>query len=222
MSFSRLFRKVRPTAVASLYICSLFLLPGMLSQLDRSGSRSARGLVAAGVTRFAIADFDSDSLPDTATIRVARDSSPSAEYFLELRLSSGLRPAIGILGPAGGLQVTPQDVNGDKIADLVITSPFDAHFVAILLNDGEGNFRRVASSDFPNVGKKSEFGLLSKDSLGQFQLTLGQKRNTDGREVATGSSEGSPERGMQLARSMASFIPKIESHTRASRAPPLA
>ena len=222
MSLARSFGKVCPTAVASLYVCSLlFLLLGILGHLDRPDTRSGKNLIAQGAMRFAIADFDGDSQPDTATIRIAQDSSPWAEYFLELRLSSGARPAIGIVGPAGGLRVTPQDVNGDKIADLVVTSAFDAHFVAILLNDGKGNFRQVASSDFPNVAKDPESRLLSVDDSGEFQLTLGQKRDTDDRQAASDSSEGLPEKGARLTGSAAVAILNARVDSRGSRAPPL-
>ena len=222
MSLARLAGKVRPVAVVSLYFGALvFLLTGILGYLDRQGTRSSKSLIAGGATRFAIADFDGDSQPDTAAIRTARVSSPLAEYFLELRLSSGSRPAIGIVGPAGGLRVTPQDVNGDKIADLVVTSAFDAHFVAILLNDGKGNFRRVASSDFPNVGKNPDSRLLSGDDFGQFPFALGQKRDTDGREAAACSSEASLEKGTQLIGLATAAIPNAQVHVRASRAPPL-
>ena len=55
-------------------------------------------------------------------------------------------------GPSGGLQISPRDVNGDKFADLVFTSLLDSHFVAILLNDGHGNFVPADAGDFPGVG----------------------------------------------------------------------
>ena len=223
MSLLRLLGNVRSTAVTSLCVGSLvFILPGILGHLERPSTSSAKNQIVQGGTRFAIADFDGDSQPDTATIRVAWDSSPSAEYLLELRLSSGSRPSIGILGPAGGLRVTPQDVNGDKIADLVVTSAFDAHFVAILLNDGKGNFRRVASSDFPNVGRNPEPHVLSSEDSGQFQLTLGEKRSTDDREAPGSSSEGSLAKGTQLVGSVTAVIRNAQVHACASRAPPLA
>src|ERR1700739_3842809 len=85
---------------------------------DQRVSRLVRMAVAQGATHFAIADFDGDLQPDMAFIRAIRAGVSTTEYSVDLKLSSGPRPAIGIRGPAGGLQITPQDVNGDKFADL--------------------------------------------------------------------------------------------------------
>lgn len=222
MSLTRLLGKLAPVAIASLYICSLlFVLPSILRNLDRPGMRLAKNPIAQGATHFAIADFDGDLRPDTATIRVAQDSSQAAEYFLELHLSSGSRPAIGILGPAGGLQITPQDVNGDKIADLVITSPFDAHFVAILLNDGKGNFKQVETSDYPGVGKRPGSRLFSHDDSAAFQLTLGEKPSTDGQGAGSSPWERLIENDSRLGRPATIALRSFPVLARAGRAPPL-
>lgn len=221
MNLVRLLGKLRPAVIASLYICSLlFVLPSILRNLDRPGTRLAKSSMAQGTTHFAIADFDGDLRPDTATIRVAQDSSQAAEYFLELHLSSGSRPAIGILGPAGGLQITPQDVNGDKIADLVITSPFDAHFVAILLNDGKGNFKQVETSDYLGVGKRPNSRLFSHDDAA-FPRTLGQNRSKDGNSLEPARREGVIQNWPK-----ADGLPKLSARSfavlsTADRAPPL-
>jgi len=222
MSLARLPGKLGPAAIASLYVCSLLLvLPSVLRNLDRPGARYVKGSMARGATRFAIADFDGDLRPDTATIRVAQDSSQVAEYFLELQLSSGSRPAIGILGPAGGLQVTPQDVNGDKFADLVITSLFDANFVAILLNDGKGNFKQVKTSDYPGVGKRPGSRLFSHDDSGAFQLALGEKRSTDGQGAGSSHWERLIEDDSRLGRPATIAFRSFPVSARAGRAPPL-
>lgn len=223
MTLTRLLGKLRPAVIASLYVCSLlFVLPGALHHLGRPAVPLGKSSVAQGAIHFAIADFDGDLQPDTATIRVAKNSSHAAEYFLELQLSSGLRPAIGILGPAGGLQITPQDVNGDKIADLVITSPFDSQFVAILLNDGKGNFKQVAPSDYPDVGKRPGSRLLSHDLSGEFQLTLGEKRSTGGQEATHNSCARPLGNDSQFLGPVAISIRSAQILARAGRAPPLA
>lgn len=221
MSPARLLGKFRPVVIASLYVCSLlFVLPSILRNLDRPGTRLAKSSMAQGATHFAIADFDGDLRPDTATIRLAQHSSQTVEYFLELQLSSGSRPAIGILGPAGGLQITPQDVNGDKIADLVITSPFDAHFVAILLNDGKGNFKQVETSDYPGVGKRPGSCLFSRDDSAVFQLTLGEKPSTDGQGGGSSHWERLIENDSRLGRPATIVLRSFPGLARAGRAPP--
>jgi len=117
--------------------------------------------VAHGASHFAIADFDGDLQPDLAFICVVRGGTPTSEYTVDLKFSSGPKPAIGILGPAGGLEITLQDVNGDKFADLVLTSLLDSQFVTILLNDGKGNFTAAEPSAFPAAGKRTAFTLFA-------------------------------------------------------------
>jgi hypothetical protein len=166
-------------------------------------SRLVRMAAAQGVTHFAIADFDGDLQPDLASIHATRDGSPTTEYSVDLKFSSGPRAAIGIRGPAGGLQITPQDVNGDKFADLVVTSLLDAQFVAILLNDGKGNFTPANASDFPAAGKRADTTLSAPGDAFREQLTLQPSRGTGGvagssadwrkpREMSAGGVRGSP------------------------------
>ena len=152
---------------------------------DRPISRLVRTAVGHGATHFAIADFDGDLQPDLALIRVVRDGSPTAEYTVDLKFSSGPRPAIGILGPAGGLEITPQDVNGDKFADLVLTSLLDSQFVAILLNDGKGNFALADPSEFPEAGKRTALTLFAPFDNPANQLLLQQSRGPQGEEGAS-------------------------------------
>src|SRR5258708_40191314 len=83
-------------------------------------SHLVRTAVALGSTQFAIPDFDRDMQPDLALIRVSRDSSPTAQYSLDLNFSAGTQPANDIVGPSRGLQITPRRVNRDKFVDLVI------------------------------------------------------------------------------------------------------
>jgi len=221
MSLKRQLGKLCLPAIASLYICALmFLLPGILRNLDRPEVRSAKSNGLPGTSHFAIADFDGDLQPDLATIRVTRDSSRQAQYFLELRLSSGSRPPIGILGPAGGLQITPQDVNGDKITDLVVTSPLDAKFVAILVNDGKGNFRQVEAEDYPEAGKRSGSRFLSTAGLAEPELSLEQKRGMDSQGVFHGGGERLIEEGSQLRRPTAIASRSFPLLACAGRAPP--
>lgn len=108
-----------------------------------------------GALQFAIGDFDGDLQPDVAYARVAREGAPSTEYSIELRFSSGPRSALALIAPAGGIEIAPADVNGDKITDLVVTSRFDSDFVAVYVNDGSGHFRLADPGEFPGAGKRS-------------------------------------------------------------------
>lgn len=161
----------------------LFLLPIAHSGMDHPTTLLVRSALEKGSTHFAIADFDGDLKPDLAMVQVTRDGAPQTEYSLELKFSSGPRPPICLIGPAGGLQISPQDVNGDKIADLVITSQLDAEFVAILLNDGKGNFTHAQSSDYPQVGKRGQSRMSAPADPAAYQVAVGQSSDPIGDEV---------------------------------------
>ncbi len=150
-------------------------------------SHLVRTAAALGSTQFAIADFDGDLQPDLALIRVTRDSSPTTQYSLDLNFSAGTKPAIYIVGPSGGLQITPRDVNGDKFADLVITSLLDSEFVAIFVNDGRGNFTLAEPSDYPGARKRSDLRLIAPEDVfgGQFALQSGRDTTGDAGALAS-------------------------------------
>jgi hypothetical protein len=97
---------------------------------------------SAGVNSpFAIADFDGDRKPDLATVEVERvDSSSNMRYSIRFQLSAGIAQAIGVTAPAGGLHIVPRDVNGDHALDLLVSTAWLHQPVAVLLNDGHGNF----------------------------------------------------------------------------------
>ncbi|HXH66569.1 MAG TPA: hypothetical protein VNI81_05170, partial [Candidatus Limnocylindrales bacterium] len=107
--------------------------------------------VALGSTQFAIADFDGDRQLDSALIHTENSGNLPSEYSVDFNFSAGRKPAILLIGLSGGLQITPRDVNGDKFADLVVTSLLDSQFVVIFLNDGKGNFAAAAPSKYPSA-----------------------------------------------------------------------
>jgi hypothetical protein len=47
---------------------------------------------------------------------------------------------LAVSGPIGGLQIASQDVNGDSFLDLIVSTELANEPVAVLLNDGRGNF----------------------------------------------------------------------------------
>ncbi len=55
---------------------------------------------------------------------------------------------VAVSGPAGGLQIASQDVNGDSFLDLIVSTELANEPVAVLLNDGAGNFRLADVSKF--------------------------------------------------------------------------
>ena len=181
MDMGRCIRKIVPVGVGVLWsLCLLLFVWETAHSLDRSVTHLARTALVQGSTHFAIADFDGDLQPDLAMVRVARDGAPFAEYFVDLKFSTGTREPIGILGPAGGLEITPKDVNGDKLTDLVVTSQFDAKFLAVFLNDGKGNFRQAERSEIPQLASDCSRRLRPPEESPAVQFVLGRARISDG------------------------------------------
>ena len=146
---------------------------------DQPISRLVRTAVALGSTQFAIADFDGDRQPDLALIRVTSDGSSFSQYSVDFDFSSGRKPAICFVGPAGGIQISPRDVNGDKFADLVVTSLLDSKFAVIFLNDGKGNFVSAEPSDYPGALKGTGFRLVVPEDAPAGVLALQSVRSME-------------------------------------------
>jgi hypothetical protein len=107
-------------------------------------------------SQFAIADFDGDHRPDLATVQIGHSDSWDTQYWIALQLSSGTRQTLGITAPTGGLRITSRDVNGDDFLDIVVTTAWTNRPVAVLLNDGQGNFRVLDPSAFSAAFTTSE------------------------------------------------------------------
>jgi hypothetical protein len=135
----------------------------------------------------AIADFDGDHHPDTASVQaVPGGTSYSNDYWVHLHLSASGKRYIRLSAPRGGLLVEALDVNGDHAVDLVFATAWLDRPVAILLNDGHGNFSRVDPSEFPQAFKKSRTAWNSR---------------TDGLFYGLGLPQESPVGDFRLARS---------------------
>ncbi len=117
---------------------------------------AASALPAQAPTHFAIADFDGDSRPDLASVHVGQSSSRSTRYWIAFHLSGGTGQTVGITAPTGGLQITSRDVNGDSFPDVIVTTAWTNKPVAILLNDGLGNFTASNPAEFQSVFTASE------------------------------------------------------------------
>jgi len=105
---------------------------------------------------FAIADFDGDLSPDLASVQTGRSDSSRADYWIQFQLTTAGRQSFHVVASIGGLQVAARDVNGDHAVDLLLSTAFLNQPVAILLNDGRGNFTRASPSAFPGAFSESE------------------------------------------------------------------
>lgn len=91
-------------------------------------------------SQFAFGDFDGDRHSDLATVETIRVTSLHTRYWISFQLSTGHPQAIGVTAPSGGLALVARDVNGDSAVDLVLLTAGREKPVAVLLNDGAGNF----------------------------------------------------------------------------------
>jgi hypothetical protein len=99
-------------------------------------------------SRFAIGDFDGDRQPDLATVETTHFNPLHSRYWISFRLSEGRAERVGVTGPAGGLVLLARDVNGDRAMDLILVTAWRHEPVAVLLNDGRGNFAAADAAQF--------------------------------------------------------------------------
>jgi len=116
---------------------------------------------------FAIADFDGDLRPDVARVQTGGSDFSRTDYWIQLQLTTARSQSFRVVASIGGLQIAARDVNGDHAVDLVLTTALLNQPVAILLNDGNGNFTRAAPSAFPGAFSESE----ANWALGGHQVT---------------------------------------------------
>lgn len=126
------------------------------SHAASTDTRSWPPTAAQVTSQFAIADFDGDRRPDLATVQAGQDSSWATQYWIAFQLSRRSPQALGVIAPTGGLQITSRDVNSDGFLDVVVTTEWTNQPVAVLLNDGHGNFTASGPSAFPGVFRTSE------------------------------------------------------------------
>jgi hypothetical protein len=137
-----------------LSLCWLLLGSHLLSasafECPRSSCKSHAEDASGGNpdSQFAFGDFDGDRDPDLATVEIIRAGSLHTRYWVSFQLSTGRLQTIGLTAPSGGLALLPRDVNGDSALDLVVVTAWRHTLVAVLLNDGAGNFAAADSAKF--------------------------------------------------------------------------
>jgi hypothetical protein len=164
-------RNIRPfcNGGATALLLAFFLL-GVANLAQGSASQILHTLPPGVASDFAIADFDGDQKPDFATVQGGRASLHDSRYLISFELSTGSKQTIGLTAPIGGLQLDSRDVNGDNLTDLVVSTTWFGRPVAILLNDGHGNFTLMDPSAFPAVTQEtltnwSQRSLQTNDNL---------------------------------------------------------
>jgi hypothetical protein len=142
----------------SLFV-TLFLLAFAQSARARDDLQTSASLLSQSPSKFAIADFDGDNRPDLASVEAGQRDGSNRRYQVSFQLTTGPRQTIAIAAPLGGLRLRSQDVNGDGFPDVVVTTFWTNRPVALLLNDGLGNFSEAEASRFPAAFSSSEVSL---------------------------------------------------------------
>ena len=134
------------------------------TEAAQRGDVGGAGIVAAGPA-FAIGDFDGDAVPDLATVQPGLAEASPTSYWIHFDFSLGEHRSIAVSGPAGGLQIASRDVNGDSFLDLIISTRIANQPVAVLLNDGQGNF---------HLADARAFGAAIWETLREWRAGLGR------------------------------------------------
>jgi hypothetical protein len=141
--------------LAWVYVLVLVAAPvvqaggGGHARVDAGSAVAGHGVGPGSVV--AIADFDGDLRPDSATVQPGRNATGRENYSIQLKFSAMGAQSMQLDAPSGGLRIEARDVNGDHAVDLILTTAWLREPVAILLNDGHGNFSRSEPSAFPDA-----------------------------------------------------------------------
>ena len=143
----------RMSLLAFAAFSTLFVVAGRVS--------AAPGAYAQVASHFTIADFDGDNRPDFASVHVGQSSLQATHYWIAFQMSGRSGQTVSVTAPDGGLRITARDVNGDSFPDVVITTLWTNKPVAILLNDGLGNFTAANPSSFQSAFASPETSCMS-------------------------------------------------------------
>lgn len=153
----------QPLQVAIFFCCALTALTARTATAAAEQQFASSSLAPQWDSRFAIGDFDGDNQADLATVQNGLDRS-GTRYWICLEFGSGLRDGIGLIAPSGGLHIASRDVNGDRFLDLVVSTAWQHHPVAVLLNDGHGKFTVRDPAQFPNAILDCDFSWAAAGS----------------------------------------------------------
>jgi len=209
-----------PAAVVCFFCLEMGLCL-QVSHLDLSFfDKSGRHAGPAGM-HYAIADFDGDRKPDLAVIEVASQRSVRTNYSIHLRLSRGTESTFGVSAPSGGVRVAARDVNGDDILDLIVTSLPDEHVVAVLLNDGHGQFSWAEPSAYAAFAKEPDLFFRELEQLPTDKLTVASLGHSFEGERVTSASNPAALSTDSVTLPETSALPPAELHACRGRSPPL-
>jgi hypothetical protein len=176
---------------------------------------------AAASSSFAIADFDGDRIPDLATVNFDCSDASSARYSIRFTMAAGPSQTIGLTAPFGGLLLSARDVNGDNALDLIVTTPALRQPVAILLNDGHGQFTMANPAAFSSAIWDSSSGWQPASTPTQLAAALPPRRSSSGR-CAQASIRASIEIVTELLPSFRTrHISNVQQFSLNGRAPPV-
>src|ERR1700677_364766 len=183
-------RAARPGKwVVLLLLCAVFCFATRGTGL----STQKTAVFANGATHFAVADFDGDSRPDLATVETGLIGASRAHYWIGFRMSAGARQVIGVNGPVGGLEISSRDVNGDNFIDLVVSAAWLKTPIAVLVNDGHGNFTVRDPAAFSAALTNPSYVLDSPDRQNpEFALVVSSRGTNDlvaNERTATGDED---------------------------------
>jgi hypothetical protein len=142
----------------------------------------------AGGIRFAIADFDGDWKPDLAEVETSDFHHFGSNYSVRLHLSASADVSFLVNAPTGGIRLAARDVNGDNLPDLVVSSILDQRVVAVLLNEGHGQFSRAEPAFYLTLAADPDVFLRSSNASIWDNLTLAPARYSFEGECANGSA----------------------------------
>jgi hypothetical protein len=142
----------RPAGITASFVLSVLIL-GLAPCGNAAPGNSATESTAPAqaLSHFAVADLDGDTKPDFATVQVGQSNALDARYRIRFQLSTGSQQSIDLTAAAGGLEIRSRDVNGDTFPDVIVTTSWTNRPVALLLNDGRGNFMPSDPSIYPGA-----------------------------------------------------------------------
>jgi hypothetical protein len=149
------------TARNLLLLCISLVLSGSAATAAASSPKSLPAPGLASTSTLALGDFDGDRQPDLASIEFNRFDSSAARYWITVRLTSGGRQTVEVIGPLGGLDISARDVNGDAALDLIVRTAWQHRIVAVFLNDGHGHFAAADPSAFSSAMESSSAAWLT-------------------------------------------------------------